>query len=88
MNYFELLYKRMQREFPEGMMFHYCDIEFYVKYYSACDEMFCDFAEDPNSKMWIICEYFDSKDNKFKEKSFFENFLRTRMKVLMQNIEG
>lgn len=85
-NYFPELCEKISKEFPEGMMFDYCGIEFYVKYYSSNDEFFNDFAEYENNRLYISCEYFDSADNCFKEKYFSEEFLRNRIKVLTEGL--
>lgn len=88
MNYFSNIVEKISEEFPEGMMFDYCGIEFYVKYYSSCNEFFLDIAEQEETKLWIFCEYFDPAENIFKEKVFSENFLRNRMKVLLRKYDG
>ena len=81
-NFFGKIIERVSEEFPEGMMLDYCGISFYVKYYSVCEDMFCDFAESKDQGLWVVCEYFDPNINDFKEKYFSENFIRNRMKIL------
>lgn len=81
-NFFNIALKRVKKNFPQGMMFDYCGISFYVKDYSVCEDLYCNFAESNESKLWLICEYFDEVNNEFKEKYFFEDFLKNRMLVL------
>jgi len=81
-NQFHKLSEALSEEFPYGMMLDYCGIEFYVKFYSACDEFFLDFADNKNSKLWVFCEFYNKETKLFEEKSFFEEFVRNRMIVL------
>ncbi len=82
-NFFSKIVDRISEEFPEGMLMDYCGISFYVKYYSTWEDTFCDFAESEDQGLWIVCEYFDTNTNTFNEKYFSENFIRNRMKVLL-----
>lgn len=82
-NYFTEIVERISKEFPEGMMFDYSGISFYVKYYSTCEDMFSTFAESNEIGLWLVCEYYDSDTKEFKEKYFTENFVRNRLRVLL-----
>lgn len=78
---FYLLLKEVVKEFPYGMMFIYNNIEFYVKEYSSSKTVKKQLSKLDDC-VYIWCEYFDLDKKEFVEKSFHEEFLRNRIKVL------
>lgn len=73
---------KLINEFPRGMMFVYNGIEFYVKDYSSNEFFIKKELKYFEHQLFIVCEYFDFDKNEFLEKTFHEDFLRNRIKVL------
>ncbi|MFA7287289.1 MAG: hypothetical protein WC055_00255 [Melioribacteraceae bacterium] len=73
---------KLTTEFPRSMMIPYNGIEFYVKDYSSNEFFIKKELKYFEHQLFIICEYFDFDKKEFLEKTFHEDFLRNRIKVL------
>ena len=69
--------KRLEMEFPKGLMFVYEGINFYIKDFCQNEYGECslNYNED---KISVVCEYYDIESKIWNEKIMHEDFVRNR----------
>jgi len=69
--------KRLEIEFPKGLMFVYEGINFYVR--DFCQNEYGGGSLDYNQdKIFVVCEYYDIESKIWNEKIMHEDFVRNR----------
>ena len=78
--------KRIEQEFPKGLMFVYEGINFYIR--DFCQNEYggesLNYNED---KVFVVCEYYDIESKVWSEKIMHEDFVRNRFNQFKKIME-
>ena len=78
--------KRIEQEFPKGLMFVYEGINFYIR--DFCQNEYggesLNYNED---KVFVVCEYYDIESKVWNEKIMHEDFVRNRFNQFKKIME-
>ena len=78
--------KRLEIEFPKGLMFVYEGINFYVR--DFCQNEYGGGSLDYNQdKIFVVCEYYDIESKIWNEKIMHEDFVRNRFNQFKKIME-
>ena len=84
---FDFFSKRLEIEFPKGLMFVYEGINFYVRDFCQ-NEYGGESLAYNQDKIFVVCEYYDIEDKKWNEKIMHEDFVRNRFNQFKKIMEG